>query len=704
MICAGVCALIAGPGVSFAQLSGPPTVALAGDLSLARLLDLCAQRLRLNIDYDAQALKATATIRLGREIADGELWDLTNRILASRGFTTIEPPGGVGLSVVRLQDAAAACRVVTLSEFVTTDEASRLGPDSDCGIGRPGFRSVLIPRGPSAAGLETLRQMLGKPGGAITVLGGGAILISDTHSRLEQAIDLLGRLEGPQAGCSTERIEVRHVPPSRMVDVAKRLASARTPSAPRGDLFVSADDRAVVVVCPAEDEPAWRGIIGSLDVPGDAERRTYVPRHHAPGDVAALLEQLLSGEAADIVVDSLTGSIIVSAPGWAQSITSELIERLDAMPPSARRPVRHFTLRNRPVSEVASVLGGLIASGTFDAGGADSADSALAPEVATEDGLKHAAAGARRGSISITPDEAANALIVVAEPLVLERLARLIEDLDVRQPQVQVEVLLISLTEGQTRDLGVEIDALIRSGNLSTRLASLFGLSSGGADPARSVGDPAGLTGLVLSPGEFTVVLRALETLNQGRSLSMPRLLVMNNQQGTLDAVLQQPFISVNASDTVATTSFGGTSDAGTTVTVRPQISEAAHLLLEYSVSLSAFVGEASNPSIPPPRQQTRMQSVATIPDGFTIALGGIEVVSDGDAESRIPIVGSVPIIKEAFRSRSRNQSRSRFYVFLRASVLRDRGFEDLKYLSEVGAEDVGIDDGWPRVEPRIIR
>ena len=63
---------------------------------------------------------------------------------------------------------------------------------------------------------------------------------------------------------------------------------------------------------------------------------------------------------------------------------------------------------------------------------------------------------------------------------------------------------------------------------------------------------------MVLSPGDFSVVLKALQTLNKGRTLSLPKVLVNNNQQATLDSVLQQPFVSVNASNTVATTSFGG--------------------------------------------------------------------------------------------------------------------------------------------------
>src|SRR5262249_25600782 len=155
-----------------------------------------------------------------------------------------------------------------------------------------------------------------------------------------------------------------------------------------------------------------------------------------------------------------------------------------------------------------------------------------------------------------------------------------------RQPQVMFEVLIVSLSESQTLDLGVELEKLISTGDARIRLSSLFGLGSRGAGGDRTVGDGSGFTGFVLNPGDFSVVLRALQTLHHGRSLSRPRLLVANNQQGVLDSVLTQPYASTNASNTVTTTSFGGSQDAGTQVTLKPQIAGVGggdHLNLEYS-------------------------------------------------------------------------------------------------------------------------
>ena len=199
-------------------------------------------------------------------------------------------------------------------------------------------------------------------------------------------------------------------------------------------------------------------------------------------------------------------------------------------------------------------------------------------------------------------------------------------------------------------------------------------------------------------------MLRALQSLNEGRSLSIPKVLVASNEQASLNSVLEQPFTTLNASDTVATTSFGGSSDAGTEVSVRPQIAEGDHLRLEYQISLSAFTGDAADSSVPPPRQQNSIDSVATIPDGYTIAVGGIELTTEGYAETGIPFLSDIPLLGEAFKNRSKSGSRSRFYVFIRPTILRDRNFEGLKYLSDLRLTETGIDDGWPEPQPRLIR
>jgi type II secretory pathway component GspD/PulD (secretin) len=81
-----------------------------------------------------------------------------------------------------------------------------------------------------------------------------------------------------------------------------------------------------------------------------------------------------------------------------------------------------------------------------------------------------------------------------------------------------------------------------------------------------------------------------------------------------------------------------------------------------------------------------------------------LETASETEASSRLPLLADLPLIGRLFRSNSKVTTHSRFYVFIRASILRSTDFQDLKFLSDVDARRADLDPRWPEVEPVIIR
>ncbi len=695
-----------------------PRLTLAGQVELPRLVDLAARRLRLSIDYDAQVLKGTVTLRLDETLDDAELWVLVNRVLAARGFTTVRVPGEGAYSVVRLADAPGLAPVV---------DGGPEPPDP-----APGFRAavVRVRHRPARELVEPLSKVLSRPSGSVAALDESLLLLADLAPRVEQAEALLALLDRPSAPPVVEEIRLASLSPAQMAAVFAQLTAKRRVVAgaePPAELVPLPESGSVLLIATEAAAAHWRAVIAGLDGRDRVETRTVVPRHHTAADVASLLERTVRPGADDrfrVVVDELTGSLIVTATPAQHEAVEGVLTRLADAPPSARRPVRSFVVRNRSVREVQAILEELITAGVIEAAAEEPAapGPTEAPAVvpmppppagADADRTPAMAEPARRpaqrprageSALVLTSDEGTNTLIAVGEPRMLAQVEALLRTLDVRQPQVMLEVLMVTLTDSEALDLGVEIEKLTSYDGVGIRLSSLFGLGVRGDGGALTgAADGAGFTGVVLSPGDFSVVVRALQSLSAGRSLTSPRLLVGNNQAATLDAVVQQPFASVNASATVSTTSFGGTQDAGTVVTIRPQIAEGDHLVLQYSVSRSSFLGAAASPTLPPPRQQNRVQSVATIPDGYTVVVGGIDAEDRSKGVTQVPLLGDLPILGEAFKSRRSSSTRSRFFVFIRATILRDRGFEDLKFLSDQRTTAADLDDGWPTVEPGII-
>ncbi|TVQ55019.1 MAG: hypothetical protein EA377_04175 [Phycisphaerales bacterium] len=709
---------------------------LSGQLELARLVDLAAERLNLNIEYDASQLRGQVTLRLGAAVTDQELWILTNRVLASRGFATVANPGENVVSVVRLQDAPGMAAVEDAppleghlaSQYVTV--------------------IVRIEHRSPARLLDAIKPLLSRTGSQISVVGDtNLLMISDLRTRVAQVKQLLRTLDREVEPPVIENIPTRHMPASALAALVSSTVQARESIigvAKKGKVTPSPDGTAVILIAPPSEYEFWIELINRFDVREAVTTTIYASNNFAVSEIARLIEQSArtpgprgSGDLWRLVEDDLTSTLIVTATPSEHRRIEDLFDRLDAVPTDAQRPVRAFPIRNRSVREMTDVLRQLIDAGVIDAsssvveapgqnrettrpegarwvgsvGPADDAQAIGAADPADESpsttGRTGRAATPRTG-LQMTADEGTNTIIAIGEPRKLAQLEQLIEQLDLRQPQVMLEVLVLTLSESQTFDLGVELQKLEVRGSTMLRLASIFGLGPSGLVTMTETPSPAqGFTGVALSPGDFSVLVRALESINDGRSINIPKVLVNNNQVATLDSVREEPFTSLNALDTVATTSFGGSLAAGTVVTVTPQIAEADHLMLEYSVSLSSFVGESADPTLPPPRQQDRLQSQVTIPDGFTVALGGLEVESEGEGISQLPILGGIPLLGEIFKTRSRTRSRSRFFVFIRANVLRNDGFEDLRYLSEKDALNAGVLEeiaDWPEVSPRIIR
>ena len=191
---------------------------------------------------------------------------------------------------------------------------------------------------------------------------------------------------------------------------------------------------------------------------------------------------------------------------------------------------------------------------------------------------------------------------------------QLIEKLDVRRAQVLIESHIVAVDTSDQFQLGVEVSAGDRVGSRRLFKFSSFGLSEVNPENGFLTVNPSlGFNGVLVDPDVADVIVQALVSHTRARVLSSPQILVNDNSTGQLESIASVPFESVNASNTVATTSLGGSQEAGTTITVTPQINEGDHLQLDFAVEFSTFTEGAAG-ALPPPRQIDRVASQVTIP------------------------------------------------------------------------------------------
>ena len=308
------------------------------------------------------------------------------------------------------------------------------------------------------------------------------------------------------------------------------------------------------------------------------------------------------------------------------------------------------------------------------------------------------------GSAQVTADLGSNTLIIIAQPDVQQAYQQLIEFLDKRRPQVMIEARIVIVDTSDNFQLGVEVSGGDRTGASRLFAFSSFGLSQvNPINGALTINPGTGFNATLVDPNTADVVVRALTTHRRAKVLSAPQILVDDNAEGTLTSVNEIPFTSVNASQTVATTSFAGFAEAGTTITVTPTISEARHINLEYVVTLNSFTGTGSA-GVPPPRQTNEISSRVTVPDGYTIIVGGLSQKNETATMTGIPILENIPVLRELSSLRNKNFSETTLFVFLRPIVLENDKFRDLRYLSKKASRKADEAHNFPVSQPLVMQ
>jgi type II secretory pathway component GspD/PulD (secretin) len=775
VLLAGLCGVLA---AGEADPNAPLAVQLPRQSDLAKLTDLVAELTGLPMQFDPQQLKGTVRLEVGSgtELTRRSLWDLYNQVLASRGFTTVLTGDPPVYQVVPVGNAGALARLdLTETELRTYPpgfvalmvELQHVGADQAA----KALAAILADRSSQARELEGARTRL---------------LLTGLRERINDARRALALLDRPGVVPVFHSLAPSRAAPAALQAAVKGAWTAldRISAAPRPiEVQVSPDGRRLLLIAEAEVIDEVVRLAKALDESEPVETRTYRPRYYGITEVARLIEQVMeSGQDRKdpgfrVIRNELTEALIVSGTGAQHARVAAILHELDEAPAEARRQVRSFTIRNRKVEDLARILqtmaeSGLLAArvaaaepvpGTVPAvpeipagpkvpaGPETPAASPPSPVITAADPparemmgpLANAGGSALQGLV-ITTDPVTSAIIALGEPRLLAQLEKIIGDLDQRQPQVELEVLLFTLSDSESRDLGVELMRLFRAGGSTVLLSSIFGLGGdetafpalldasvkaasrpvyfpGTVIPWKMVPQPypapalagispfnSGFNGTVVNPGDFAAVVRALEAVTDGSSLIRARVVVDNNAQAALNGVVQEPYSSINASNTVSTTSYGGTSDAGTQITVTPQIAAGDQVSLVYDITQSSFLGNSTvgpDGSItPPPKRSDMVKSTATIPDGFVIGLGGLTANSDRFSESRLPVLGSIPLLGHLFKTSSKTRNDSRFYVFIRANVLRHNNFEDLKHLSRNQLAAAGLaDEGWPVLQARFL-
>jgi general secretion pathway protein D len=701
------------------------------NMDLKVLIDYVGKRQGINFIYDEQVGNKKVTIKAPQKVPPESLMSLLESALTMKGLALVpcDVPGMTRIEVAKALTAVAA--MSTTAPGVSVETTAPLATTRVFELKYASPQQVDL----------VVKPFLSAATANVTVLAEhDLVIVTDYTTNMKRVADLVALIDRPRREVQVRFVAVQNQEAAALALKVTQLlagkAKARSGAAKdaTADVTVLADERTnqLVVVGAADSVAETLALVQSLDVPLAVETRTYTMTNTAPDRVDKLVKDLI-GEATakrlyKSAVDREANLLVVTTSAEIHQQVETIRKTLDKPLQDDQNPVRFYKLENAKAADVLSTLAsieGTAGLGDVSVDGVSAGPKPPEKEVVVAVGPTEAQIngpspdmGGAEGRKSpktnrldlhgarVMADDASNMIIVVAKPAMQLVYEKLIKRLDTRRPQVLVEATVLALDTTDSFELGVEIAQNRTSDNGETRTLTFtsFGLSDAKKSPGSLTLTPGlGFNGALLSADIADIVVRALASDSRVKVVSRPSVLISDNAKGTLVSENEEPYASVNASTTVATTSFAGYSSAGTNIVVKPQISEGEYLKLQYEITLSSF-GASKNDALPPPRQRNTLTSEALIPDGQTIVVGGLTRENFTEGVDRVPGLGQIPVLEYLFSSRHSETHKTTLFVFIRAVILRDDKFKDLKVLSREAAARAELPGDFPVSEPVEIR
>ena len=159
--------------------------------------------------------------------------------------------------------------------------------------------------------------------------------------------------------------------------------------------------------------------------------------------------------------------------------------------------------------------------------------------------------------------------------------------------------------------------------------------------------------------------LQAAETNGEGKVISSPRVVTLDNREAKILQGDSIPFQTVQTGD--AQLEF---IDAVLSLAVTPHITADKSIIMKVEVTRNAPDDSVKTPTGSPAIAKNEAKTETLVADGQTLVIGGIYTVDKAEAESRVPYLFKIPIIGNLFKEHQINDTRKELLIFLTPRVV----------------------------------
>ncbi len=333
--------------------------------------------------------------------------------------------------------------------------------------------------------------------------------------------------------------------------------------------------------------------------------------------------------------------------------------------------------------------GGGAGGGGFGGGGAGGANSRTYPNATA------------LGPVSVDIDPESGSLVVVTDDNTFTNLQGLITAVDVPKPQVQVNVVFLEVTHDHALDVGIEgqynhtslgstIVSNMLVGPAGTITSNFYnsqpaytgsgnwGLLAQGTTGSTIGGNtmPSGAFLANMMGDNYEATVRLAASLNDLEILSRPSITVRNNQPATIQLGQSVPIItsvtySANTGQPIVNPTYQG---VGIILQVTPFIrpnGKEVEMIVNPQISALSSASVQIAPGYAAPVIDIRSASTVVVaPDGQTIVIGGLMENDKAAVDTKIPLLGDIPLLGNLFKRTQRDQLKKELIIFLTPHII----------------------------------
>jgi general secretion pathway protein D len=391
--------------------------------------------------------------------------------------------------------------------------------------------------------------------------------------------------------------------------------------------------------------------------------------------------------------ERINALIVVATPSDIERV-NRLVKVLDSEMKKDSGNIHVHYLQHAGAEEMAKVLNFLPAQ---SAGQEGAAAPGTAPAISRE--------------VKIMADVETNALIINASRNEYNVLADVIAKLDIPRRMVYLEALILEVNTTKNFEVGVEWalggkfsddTGTLASGFSSTPPFGLLG-NIGEASPPSATGLTFGLIKQGIKIGGVTfpnigAVLRAYKNDSDIHIVSTPQILTTDNKKAEISVGENVPYItSRNVSASEQDYTNYEYRDVSTKLTITPHINQAETLRLEIATEVIKLQN-ADNDT--PTTFKRTADTTVIVKNNETVVIGGIIGQDSTKSNTRVPLLGDIPILGWLFRSDTNTDTRTNMFIFITPRIIKNPA--DLTSVTMRKEEQMG--EVMPEVKKELFR